>query len=723
MSRTANLENYRAVFWIFGLFWLAVSGVAAAEDTFCAKVSIEIKQELTLERQAFDAHMRINNGVQGFPVENVRVDVKFADEDGNPVISSFDPDNTQAKFFIRQDSLSGIENVTGTGVVAPASSADIHWLIIPAPGAAGQLAGGKLYFVGATLQYTLNGEAKTTEITPDFIYVKPMPQLTLDYFLPSDVFGDDAFTPSIEPPEPFTLGVRVSNKGRSMAPALKINSAQPRIVENELGLLINFRINGGFVNDAAVAPSLLLDFGDIAANSAKMGRWQMETTLSGKFIEFTADYSHADELGGELTSLMTAVNTHQLLRDVLVDLPGRDAIKDFLASDGSTLRVYESNGVDTQVTDQSAFASIAVSGQQGGSASYQLNLPVTAGFFFARIPDPQAGKKDVTRLLRADGKALNKANVWLSKTRAANHGWNYFINVFDQNGGGHYSLTMDDFPVVPHAPVLQFIADKTVSEGKSVGFIVEASDADGTVPVLTVAQLPAGAVFADRRDGVGLFSWTPNHDQAGVYYITFTASDGALKAQRTAKITVIDAPVATANYEVSFEAGFNIFTYPVQVAAQHQTCLGLLNSLGDATVVANISRFNTASQKVEQCSYASAGDFAIKAGDALAIQMLQQKTLQFDGEKTCPVWFVNPGPNYVGHPLAPAGFSCYDVANLTKSKVSLTQSFNKSNGRFESCGWDSQANQPIGVDFPIGVTDGLIVNAIKQELITLPGCE
>ncbi|WP_157199420.1 hypothetical protein [Methylomonas koyamae] len=44
-------------------------------------------------------HMRINNGVEGFPVENVRADVKFADEDGNPVLASFDPDNTQAKFL------------------------------------------------------------------------------------------------------------------------------------------------------------------------------------------------------------------------------------------------------------------------------------------------------------------------------------------------------------------------------------------------------------------------------------------------------------------------------------------------------------------------------------------------------------------------------------------------------------------------------------------------
>ena len=32
-----------------------------AQDTVCARVKIEIKQKLTLERQAFDAEMKINN--------------------------------------------------------------------------------------------------------------------------------------------------------------------------------------------------------------------------------------------------------------------------------------------------------------------------------------------------------------------------------------------------------------------------------------------------------------------------------------------------------------------------------------------------------------------------------------------------------------------------------------------------------------------------------------
>lgn len=40
---------------------LALHAAAWAQETVCARVKIEIKQELTLERQAFDAEMRINN--------------------------------------------------------------------------------------------------------------------------------------------------------------------------------------------------------------------------------------------------------------------------------------------------------------------------------------------------------------------------------------------------------------------------------------------------------------------------------------------------------------------------------------------------------------------------------------------------------------------------------------------------------------------------------------
>ena len=188
------------------LFGLGIVPAARAEDSLCATVKIEIQQELTLERQAFDAHMRINNGLTHIALENVKVDVTFADVDGNTVSATSDANNTNALFFIRIDSMENITNVDGSGTVAPSTSADIHWLIIPAPGAGSNTAQGIRYAVGAHLSYKIGGEEQEMDVTPDTILVKPMPRLTLDYFLPHDVYGDDAFTDPDRAAGAFFLG-------------------------------------------------------------------------------------------------------------------------------------------------------------------------------------------------------------------------------------------------------------------------------------------------------------------------------------------------------------------------------------------------------------------------------------------------------------------------------------------------------------------------------------
>ncbi|MEI6394940.1 MAG: hypothetical protein WCT12_28010, partial [Verrucomicrobiota bacterium] len=170
------------------------------------------------------------------PLDNVSVDVSFADKNGNPVRATSDPNDLTAKFFIRYQTGSGLPSSISGG-----ASAQILWLIIPAPGAAGQVASGEIYFVGATLRYRASGVTNEVAVSPDSILVKPLPDLTLDYFLPAEVYGDDPYTEAEELPVPFNLGVRVKNSGYGYARALKINSAQPRIVENELGLLVDFR--------------------------------------------------------------------------------------------------------------------------------------------------------------------------------------------------------------------------------------------------------------------------------------------------------------------------------------------------------------------------------------------------------------------------------------------------------------------------------------------------
>lgn len=243
---------------------IAPVGAWAAEDTICAVVKIEIPQELTLERQGFEAIMKINNALEDSALTHVAVEVLFQDAAGDAVVASSDPNHPNAKFFIRIATLEGIDNVAGTGELAAASSATIHWLIIPAPGTGGDIASGALYYVGAKLSYRLNGLDESLDVAPDTIFVKPMPKLTLDYFLPTDVYADDPLTSEIEPVVPFTLGVRVRNNGKAAANKVKIASAQPKIVENNQGLLIDFKITDSFIDERAVNNSLLLGFGDIA---------------------------------------------------------------------------------------------------------------------------------------------------------------------------------------------------------------------------------------------------------------------------------------------------------------------------------------------------------------------------------------------------------------------------------------------------------------------------
>lgn len=214
------------------------------------------------------------------------------------------------------------------------------------------------------------------------------------------------------------------------------------------------------------------------------------------------NFYHADELGGELTSLIAANNTHFLVKDVLVDLPGRDDNRDFLADDGDVLRVYESHGLDTEVNDYSANTSTQLVSQTGSKVTYSMNAPVTSGFLYVKLPDPHQGTKTIDRAVRSDGKVLPLDNVWLSKTRREDNDWDYFISLFDNNSTGQYQITFDTANLAPQSPVLQFIPDRTTSETQRISFLVEASDPNGTTPSLSITSLPTGASLTVQSNEV-----------------------------------------------------------------------------------------------------------------------------------------------------------------------------------------------------------------------------
>lgn len=503
---------------------LVDSGLASAQSSICAEVKIQIDQKVSLERQGFDAVLRINNALENVSVDDIDVNVIFKNQAGDPVVASSDPGNTSAAFFIRKDWWSGTGDLDGSGGVPPSTTAEAHWLIIPAQGTGGTLPTGALYQVGATVTYRMSGDPRSVEVTPETITVRPQPLLDLDYFLPGDVYADDPFTPQIEPPVPFTLGVRIQNNGGGLAAHTTIESAQPRIIDNDQGLLIGFQIDSSYLDDQPAQPTLLIDFGDIDPGQTRVGRWVMTTTLSGEFTQFDAQYTHADALGGALTSLVGTVRTHQLIHDVRVDLPGRDGIRDFLALDGDVLRAYESSGVDSELTDQTSSAALA----SGGSSASLTFAAMTAGLAYARVADPFSGQQLTIGATRSDGKVLPAENVWFSKHRNGDNSWSYYLNLFDSNPGCD-----------PSGCVYALAYDGSTSGGSLTGFVYSDVNANGTRDTDEPGLTAVGITLTDGHTtqsvvsaADGSFSFA--NLEAGTYSVSVGAVGGYYDGLHTA---------------------------------------------------------------------------------------------------------------------------------------------------------------------------------------------
>ena len=99
---------------------------------------------------------------------------------------------------------------------------------------------------------------------------------------------------------------------------------------------------------------------------------------------------------------------------------------------------------------------------------------------------------------------------------------------------------------VNNAPVLSFIPPPQIPERQKLLFTINATDIDGDILTFTASGLPQGASFNPvTRE----FIWTPDFTQAGVYFVTFTVSDGrGGQDSQIVRISVIDVPCADTNH-------------------------------------------------------------------------------------------------------------------------------------------------------------------------------
>ena len=274
-------------------------------------MQLQINQQATVVRSAFQATFTLDNQEPADTLQNISVNLVVHDMSGNDVTN---------QFFISAPTLAGLTAVDGTGTLAPDSSGTAGWTIIPSDAAAAN--GITAYLVEGTLSYVDNGYDVTVPILPTKITVYPGPNLQVQYFLQQNVYGNDPFSTQVTTPQPFALGLLVSNTGAGNAGDFTITSSQPQIIDNQKGLLVNFNIIGAQVGNQPISPSLTADLGTIDSGQTVEADWQMTSSLDGTFSNMNATYQHTNALGGAQTSIISSVAIHDMVQMVQPDEPG-----------------------------------------------------------------------------------------------------------------------------------------------------------------------------------------------------------------------------------------------------------------------------------------------------------------------------------------------------------------------------------------------------------------
>lgn len=427
----------------------------------CGRVEIKLDQQAAITRTAFKATLKIENAMENVNLENVHVMLNI--QDANSVTAN-------DKFGIHTPELTNISDVNGAGTIVSRTTASAVWIIIPTRDAAPDVS--VQYYVGGTLEYDQDGSHVSIPLFPVPIMVKPDPLLVLDYFLVRDVYSDDPFTPQIEPAEPFSLCLLMSNQGKGSARNIRITSSQPQIIENEKGLLVDFKIIGTQVNSTPVSPSLTVNLGDIGPDATSVAQWLMTSSLQGKFTNYCATFEHIDDLGNKQLSLIDSVNIHELTHVVRVDIPGDDNKPDFLAndvpdddylpdtlynSDGSTAVVNA--GVNTSVIGSLSAANLQI----------HLNSTVSSGWSYIRADDPGMDQFRLVRIIRSDGREIKVSdNAWTTHRTIRLVGQpeyrEHLLHILDKDSTGSYTLIYEEIvpdKIPPTSSVLPLPAEET----------------------------------------------------------------------------------------------------------------------------------------------------------------------------------------------------------------------------------------------------------------------
>jgi hypothetical protein len=498
--------------------------VSQPSGGICAQVRLRIDQEAVIARDAFRASLEIVNDSSS-ALSNITVNLVITDSSGslaNPL------------FALPAPVLSGLDSVTGTGLVDGGGRGSVAWTIVPTTESAP--ATETVYYVGGSIHYTQNGAAITVPLASQQISVFPLAQLAVTYFHQRDVLGDDPFTDEVEPSVPYSLATMIKNTGAGTARNVRITSAQPLIVENEKGLFIDFQIIATEVAGQNVLPSLTANFGDIAPGQIAIGRWLLKSTLQGLFVEYSATFEHLDGLGDPRASIIQNVDIRELIR--VVTAPGifHDGLPDMLVNDFEDAEdlpdaLYLSDGSVQPVRPVQGGSIIGTLSPNNLQVTLQADLP--GNWAYLRARDPGQGLYRLKQVIRADNVALSVGtNAWTTDRTFIGGGRapikEHNLHLLDYNSPGSYTLVYEPLPVpdvtapvsaiaaLPSGsfPQIPLIWSGTDAESGIASFDIYVSDNSGPFTLWLNKTALFGAVYPGE-DGHTYSFYSVARDQAG----------------------------------------------------------------------------------------------------------------------------------------------------------------------------------------------------------------
>ncbi len=381
----------------------------ASENT-CAEVKLEISQKLVLTRQAFRGTLTIDNS-SGSNLSEILVNVN-ATNMGTGELS------TSHEMQINVESIEGFSgNKDGEWSLDAGKKGVATFLFIPTKYAAPDTL--TTYSFGGTLSFNDGSTVQNRSLYPVSLQVKPSPELDLTYFMQRDIYGDNPLTTDIvEPVVPAEFSVLIHNKGNGDANNVRMLTQQPKIVENEKGLAVDFAIVSSSLNGGEKAMSLsgeiATEFGTIGAGKSSYATWGLTSSLLGHFTDYDVSVTHVTDYGNPDLTLLDKVTIHELIHSVNAKI-GDTTYRAWITNDVADSKdepdhIYLSNGTDEDLVALSDATEIV----SLGNSRYRISVTVPQKeWFYTSVANPAGKYSNIIGITNEDtGEALDAENFW-----------------------------------------------------------------------------------------------------------------------------------------------------------------------------------------------------------------------------------------------------------------------------------------------------------------------